>query len=111
MNLNCTCPKTCIQPENITEIKQHPFLTELHNASFFNQIHRRTTHSREAFVALLCIGGLTSLVVVSVLISKMWREKSSFAIQQNQRIQYTQNGPKDEIIVRGKYLPKKKVSR
>ena len=101
MNENCTCPKTDFQTENVIELKPHPFLTELHNASFFNQIHKRTTHSREAFVALLCIGGLTSLVIVSVFLSKMWREKSTFAVQQKQPIQYTQHGPKDEILVRG----------
>ena len=101
MNENCTCPKTDFQTENVIELKPHPFLTELHNASFFNQIHKRTTHSREAFVALLCIGGLTSLVIVSVFLSKMWREKSTFSVQQKQHIQYTQHGPKDEILVRG----------
>jgi len=100
MNENCTCPKTDFQTENVIELKPHPFLTELHNASFFNQIHKRTTHSREAFVALLCIGGLTSLVIVSVFLSKMWREKSTFSVQQKQHIQYTQHGPKDEILVR-----------
>ena len=101
MNENCTCPKTDFQTENVIELKPHPFLTELHNASFFNQIHKRTTHSREAFVALLCIGGLTSLVIVSVFLSKMWREKSTFSVQQKQHIQYAQHGPKDEILVRG----------
>ena len=95
MNQNCTCPKTDFRTENVIELKPHPFLTELHNASFFNQIHKRTTHSREAFVALLCIGGLTSLVIVSVFLSKMWREKSTFAVQQKQ------HEPKDEILVRG----------
>ena len=106
MNENCTCPKTYFQTENVIELKPHPFLTELQNASFFNQIHKRTTHSREAFVALLCIGGLTSLVIVSVFLSKMWREKSTFAVQQKQHIQYTQHGPKDEILVRGKEVNK-----
>ena len=108
MNENCTCPKTYFQTENVIELKPHPFLTELQNASFFNQIHKRTTHSREAFVALLCIGGLTSLVIVSVFLSKMWREKLTFAVQ---HIQYTQHGPKDEILVRGNsnYLKTKMI--
>ena len=99
MDSNCSCPE--LPPvENFTE---HPLVTELRNASIFYQIHRRATHSKEAFEAFICIGGLTSLVIISVICSKMWRDRDSFAVQQRSRVEYTQHGPKDEILVRGMY--------
>ena len=96
MDSNCSCPEL---PENVTE---HPLVTELRNASIFYQIHRRATHSWEAFEAFMYIGGLTSLVVISVLISKMWRDKEIMAVTQRNHIKFTQHEPKDEILVRGR---------
>ena len=102
MSVNCTCPDAQ-NATNFDEVKEdHPVFTELKNASFFYQLHRRTTHSRDAFEAFLCITGLTCLVVISVLISKMWKEKESFEVQQKQQVRYSQQGPNDEILVKGK---------
>ena len=43
-------------------------------------------------------------MIISVLCTKMWREKSYLAVNHQQRIEYTQNGPQDEILVKGKEL-------
>ena len=89
---------------NVVSTTIHPLVIELNNTSIIYQIHRRLTHSKEAFEALLYIGGLTSIVIISVLCTKMWRDKSYLAVNHQQRIEYTQNGPQDEILVKGKEL-------
>ena len=95
MNLTAECP--CFLPpallENVTE---HPLEIELKNSSLLYQLRRRATHSRDAFEASLYIFGLTGLVVISVLMSKMWRTKS---LEAKRKIYYPQ-GPKDQILVK-----------
>ena len=96
MNLTAECP--CFLPpallENVTE---HPLEIELKNSSLLYQLRRRATHSRDAFEASLYIFGLTGLVVISVLMSKMWRTKSH--LEAKRKIYYPQ-GPKDQILVK-----------
>ena len=89
---------------NVVSTTVHPLVIELNNTSLIYQLRRRVTHSKEAFEALLYIGGLTSIVIISVLCTKMWRDKSYLAVNHQQRIEYTQNGPQDEILVKGKEL-------
>ena len=92
MNLT-ECP--CLPP-NIETTTEHPLEIELKNASLLYQLRRRATHSRDAFEASLYIFGLTGLVVISVLLSKMWRTKNHVG----PNIYYPQNGPKAEILVK-----------
>ena len=89
---------------NVVSTTVHPLVIELNNTSLIYQLRRRVTHSKEAFEALLYIGGLTSIVIISVLCTKMWRDKSYLAVNHQQRIEYMQNGPQDEILVKGKEL-------
>ena len=96
MNLTAECP--CFLPpallENVTE---HPLEVELKNSSLLYQLRRRATHSRDAVEASIYIFGLTGLVVISVLMSKMWRTKSH--LEAKRKIYYPQ-GPKDQILVK-----------
>ena len=94
---------TCITESPLATTTIHPLVIELNNTSIFYQIHRRATHSKEAFEAFLYIAGLSGIVIISVLWSKMWREKTYLAVNNQQPIQYTQNGPEDEILVKGNF--------
>ena len=95
MNLTAECPCS-LPPALLENVTEHPLEIELKNSSLLYQLRRRATHSRDAFEASLYIFGLTGLVVISVLMSKMWRTKS---LEAKRKIYYPQ-GPKDQILVK-----------
>lgn len=91
------CP--CDKKPQVPKV-EHPLVAELENASLFYQLHRRATHSREAFEATLYITSFAILVAVAVFLSKMWRDKANFTVQQKQPIKYTQNDRSQEMLVK-----------
>jgi len=85
-----------------------PFLVNAHvmmdqminKTSMLSKIRHRATHSNEAVWASFTLSGLMVLLVVGVLQSKMWNDRTFISYPESQPVKFEQFNPKSEILVR-----------
>jgi len=97
-NKECSC----------TSNQTDPFLANAHimmdqminKTSMLSKIRHRATHSNEAVWASFTLSGLMVLLVVGVLQSKMWNDRTFISYPESQPVKFEQFNPKSEILVR-----------
>jgi len=72
----------------------------INKTSMLSKIRHRATHSNEAVWASFTLSGLMVLLVVGVLQSKMWNDRTFISYPESQPVKFEQFNPKSEILVR-----------
>jgi len=81
--------------------KAHIMINQMVNkTSMLSKIRHRATHSNEAMWASFTLSGLMVLLVVGVLQSKMWNDRTFISYPDSQPVKFEQFNPKSEILVK-----------
>jgi len=81
--------------------KAHIMMDQMVNkTSMLSKIRHRATHSNEAMWASFTLSGLMVLLVVGVLQSKMWNDRTFISYPDSQPVKFEQFNPKSEILVK-----------
>jgi len=72
----------------------------VNKTSMLSKIRHRATHSNEAVWASFTLSGLMVLLVVGVLQSKMWNDRTYISYPESQPVKFEQFNPKSEILVK-----------
>jgi len=81
--------------------KAHIMMNQMVNkTSMLSKIRHRATHSNEAMWASFTLSGLMVLLVVGVLQSKMWNDRTFISYPDSQPVKFEQFNPKSEILVK-----------
>lgn len=72
----------------------------INKTTMLSKIRHRATHSNEAVWASFTLSGLMMLLVVGVLHSRMWNDRTFISYSESQPIKFEQYNPKSEILVK-----------
>jgi len=79
----------------------HQMMNQIQNkTSMLSKIRHRATHSNEALWASFTLSILMVLLVVGVLHSKMWNDRTYISYPESQPVKFEQFNPKSEILVK-----------
>jgi len=95
-------PCSCFSNETDSFLaKAHIMMDQMVNkTSMLSKIRHRATHSNEAMWASFTLSGLMVLLVVGVLQSKMWNDRTFISYPDSQPVKFEQFNPKSEILVK-----------
>jgi len=99
-NLSTLCP--CTSNETDTFLANaHTMMDQMLNkTTMLSKIRHRATHSNQAVWASFTLSGLMVLLVVGVLHSKMWNDRTFISYPESQPVKFEQYNPKSEILVK-----------
>ena len=72
----------------------------MNKTTMLSKIRHRATHSNQAVWASFTLSGLMVLLVVGVLQSKMWNDRTFISYPESQPVKFEQYNPKSEILVK-----------
>lgn len=98
--LSPPCP--CTSNETDTFLANaHTMMDQMLNkTTMLSKIRHRATHSNQAVWASFTLSGLMVLLVVGVLHSKMWNDRTFISYPESQPVKFEQYNPKSEILVK-----------
>jgi len=104
VNASSTASANCSCTSNETDTflaNAHMMMDQMMNkTTMLSKIRHRATHSNQAVWASFTLSGLMVLLVVGVLQSKMWNDRTFISYPDSQPVKFEQYNPKSEILVK-----------
>jgi len=104
VNASSTASANCSCTSNETDTflaNAHMMMDQMMNkTTMLSKIRHRATHSNQAVWASFTLSGLMVLLVVGVLQSKMWNDRTFISYPESQPVKFEQYNPKSEILVK-----------